>query len=215
MAFVVGPYSAPATRLYTQAKLVLGTLALLLPVQVLLALSLLALSAASAPSPAAVLGAAWLGLACSFANTAFFVCFLVWVYRAVQEATERGGDPGVTPGWAVVWFVLPLVSYFRFGTLCKNLWQAFDGTTLRTLQRDEAELREAPNFPLYALCYGVAGALQLLASFASSGRGEAPSALPALATLFGLAQLLLLGRAVQTLTARAAEYGERWNRRAL
>jgi Domain of unknown function (DUF4328) len=53
------------------------------------------------------------------------ILFLMWVYRANQNARALGAqDMEYTPGWSVAWFLSPITNLFMPYFVVKEIWQA-------------------------------------------------------------------------------------------
>lgn len=61
------------------------------------------------------------------------VLFLVWIYRAYSNLPVLGTpNPRFTPGWAVAWFFIPVMSLFRPFQVVHEIWKTSDPRTVTT-----------------------------------------------------------------------------------
>lgn len=66
-----------------------------------------------------------------FAQFALFIAcgivFLIWIHRAHRNLPSLGAtDLRFTPGWAVGWFFVPIMSLFRPYQVASEIWKASD-----------------------------------------------------------------------------------------
>ena len=114
------PPFAPLRGLATALTVLLGVYA---------ALALLGLVGALLP-PATVAGKVLVGgtsLVQAFLLLGTGVCFLVWTYRLVQNLRAFGVS-GLkhSPGWAVAYFFIPILSLYRPYQIFREVWQGSD-----------------------------------------------------------------------------------------
>lgn len=60
---------------------------------------------------------------------AFFVAFLLWLYRANKNLAALGNPPSrieFTPGWAVGWFFIPLAQFYMPYKAVREVWEKSD-----------------------------------------------------------------------------------------
>ncbi|MDU8942369.1 DUF4328 domain-containing protein [Ovoidimarina sediminis] len=49
----------------------------------------------------------------------------IWIYRSAWNAREiAGSDDGIRPGWAVGWYFIPIMNFFKPYQIQKRVWQA-------------------------------------------------------------------------------------------
>lgn len=100
---------------------------LTLVVCILLVLSILAnggyaLAAGAMPDDLELLGAVGVGVAC-FTLPAF-ILLMVWFYRATKNARAIASGIETTPGWAVGYFFIPVLSWFRPYQTMSEIWRS-------------------------------------------------------------------------------------------
>jgi hypothetical protein len=72
------------------------------------------------------------------------VIFLVWVYRAHSNLAPLGArELRHSPGWAVGWFFIPILSWFMPFIVTKEIWRASDPDF-----EGETDWKQAPLSPL-------------------------------------------------------------------
>ena len=59
------------------------------------------------------------------------IVFLMWLYRARANLVPLGiEDARWKPGWAIAWFFIPIMNYFRPYQVVAELWRASDPTAV-------------------------------------------------------------------------------------
>src|SRR5262249_27369014 len=65
------------------------------------------------------------------------IVFLMWLYRARSNLPALGvADARWSPGWAIAWWFIPIMSLFRPYQLVKETWQASDPESLPGWRRE-------------------------------------------------------------------------------
>jgi len=81
-----------------------------------------------------------LGLALILYFVTLIICmivFLMWLYRARSNLPALGvADARWSPGWAIAWWFIPIMSLFRPYQLVKETWQASDPESLPGWRRE-------------------------------------------------------------------------------
>jgi hypothetical protein len=60
------------------------------------------------------------------------ILFLRWLYLVVKTVKVLGLDPGVSPGWAVGWWFVPLANLWDPYLLVRGLWRSLGGSRAGT-----------------------------------------------------------------------------------
>ncbi len=59
-----------------------------------------------------------------FASAAYFGLFFFWLFRATANVHALGADVSFAPGWAVGWFIVPIVDLWMSFLVVEELWRA-------------------------------------------------------------------------------------------